>query len=177
MEDIAAAAEVGKGTLYRYFKDKDELYTALLVRAAEQLGERIHRQLETVYDTRAKLEAIVHAIITFFDEWPHLLDLIQHAEAMQRSDRIFAWQKTREANFRLVREILETGQANGEFCMDDCGFASLFLLCGLRAVLRFSKPPRPNNLAQHIVEHFLYGHARPVGNANGRKAPAAPLPV
>ena len=29
MEDVAAAAEVGKGTLYRYFRDKEELYLAL----------------------------------------------------------------------------------------------------------------------------------------------------
>ena len=39
MEDIAAAAEVGKGTLYRYFKDKEELYLALLERTAEQLSQ------------------------------------------------------------------------------------------------------------------------------------------
>ena len=38
MEDIAAAAAVGKGTLYRYFGDKDQLYRALLVRAAEQMS-------------------------------------------------------------------------------------------------------------------------------------------
>src|SRR5205807_6866797 len=41
MEDIAAAAEVGKGTLYRYFKDKEELYTALLARASEQMSQRL----------------------------------------------------------------------------------------------------------------------------------------
>jgi AcrR family transcriptional regulator len=173
MEDIAAAAEVGKGTLYRYFKDKDELYTALLVGAAEQLQLRIHQQLEPAQDTRGKLEAIVDAIITYFDEQPHLLDLIQHAEAMQRSDRIFAWQKTRETNFRLVREILESARANGEFGMDDPAFASLFLLCGLRAVLRFSKPPRPDDLPRQIVDHFLHGHARALVPPNGRNHAAS----
>ena len=35
MEDIADLAEVGKGTLYRYFKDKEELYMALLSRVTE----------------------------------------------------------------------------------------------------------------------------------------------
>ncbi len=41
MEDIAAAAEVGKGTLYRYFKDKDELYEALLEQAAQEITTRL----------------------------------------------------------------------------------------------------------------------------------------
>ncbi len=176
MEDIAAAAEVGKGTLYRYFKDKDELYSALLIRAAEQLQVWIRERLEPAQDTRGKLEAIVDALITFFDDQPHLLDLIQHAEAMKRSDRIFAWQETREKNFRLVREILEAATANGEFGVDDPTFESLFLLCGLRAVLRFSKPPRPPDLARQIVEHFLHGHARPLVQPNGRSHPA-PLSV
>ena len=41
MEDISAAAGVGKGTLYRYFKDKEELYLALLDRASAQVEERM----------------------------------------------------------------------------------------------------------------------------------------
>src|SRR5258708_38296209 len=71
MEDIASAAEVGKGTLYRYFKDKDELYTALLVRAAEELETRLHEDVDQAVGTRGKLEAIVGTIITYFDERPH----------------------------------------------------------------------------------------------------------
>jgi AcrR family transcriptional regulator len=34
MDDVAALAEVGKGTLYRYFQDKEALYLALLERAS-----------------------------------------------------------------------------------------------------------------------------------------------
>ena len=37
MDDIAAEAEVSKGTLYRYFKDKDELYLALVARCSRNL--------------------------------------------------------------------------------------------------------------------------------------------
>ena len=35
MDDIAAEAEVSKGTLYSYFRDKEELYLALLARGSE----------------------------------------------------------------------------------------------------------------------------------------------
>src|SRR6202043_2112108 len=36
MEDVASEADVSKGTLYRYFRDKDEMYLALLARASRQ---------------------------------------------------------------------------------------------------------------------------------------------
>src|SRR5215472_7850945 len=41
MEDIAAEAEVGKGTIYRYFSDKEELFLALLERSSRQLLARL----------------------------------------------------------------------------------------------------------------------------------------
>ena len=41
IDDIAAEAEVGKGTLYRYFTDKEELYVALLTRSARQYSSSI----------------------------------------------------------------------------------------------------------------------------------------
>src|SRR5271170_4180865 len=65
MEDVAALAEVGKGTLYRYFKDKEELYMALLARAACQMTERL-RVVEEAPDPRSKLEAVVGAILDYF---------------------------------------------------------------------------------------------------------------
>src|SRR5687767_14760762 len=37
MEDVAAHAGVAKGTLYRYFQDKEDLYLALLLSALERL--------------------------------------------------------------------------------------------------------------------------------------------
>ena len=41
MEDIAALAEVAKGTIYRYFHDKDELYLALLRLAGDAIQQRL----------------------------------------------------------------------------------------------------------------------------------------
>jgi AcrR family transcriptional regulator len=169
MEDIAAAAEVGKGTLYRYFQDKDELYTALLVRAGEQLESRLQHALASAATAREKLEAIVSALIEYFDEQPHVLDIIQHAEAMQRADRVFVWKKTRENNLRLVVGVLAEAQERSEFTVEDGELATLNLLGGLRAILRFGERPRPPGLARRIVEHFLHGYAKPSPKPNGRK--------
>lgn len=45
MEDIAREAELSPGTLYLYFKNKDELYASLSV----EILERLHRKLKRVY--------------------------------------------------------------------------------------------------------------------------------
>ena len=90
MEDVAAAAEVGKGTLYRYFKDKEELYLALLERAACGISARLKAETHCAKGIRDRLQAVIRAIVGYFDENPHLFDLIQHAEAMSRPQRIAA---------------------------------------------------------------------------------------
>src|SRR5437016_3457768 len=105
MEDIAADAAVGKGTLYRYFSDKEDLYLALLERASQQLLCQLRRQVEQVEGPRAQLEAVVAALITYFDEQPHLFDLIQRAEVLRSAGRDFPWQKTRDEILLLVLDL------------------------------------------------------------------------
>src|SRR6516164_700405 len=95
MEDIAAEAEVGKGTLYRYFSDKEELYLMLLERSSRQFMERLRTEKAKAVDPQAQLQAVVAAVIAFFDEHPHLFDLIQRAEVLRRPDRASPWQETR----------------------------------------------------------------------------------
>jgi AcrR family transcriptional regulator len=157
MEDIATEAVVGKGTLYRYFKDKQELYDALLKRASEQLLGRLHDALDHIDQPRAQLEALVTAIIEFFDEQPHLSDLIQRAEVQMRPGGTFPWQKTRDELAHLTQDIFDRGNALGAFTICDPQIMVLMLLGGLRSVIRFGTHPRPADLAQRIVTAFLEG--------------------
>ena len=164
MEDIAAEAAVGKGTLYRYFNDKAELYLALLERASQQVLERIQAELTDADGPREKLIAMAAALIAFFDEQPHVFDLIQRAEVLQREGAAFPWQKARDEMARLLREFFKEARQHGEFAVADPDHSVLMFLGGLRAVVRFGRRPRPRNLAQQVVRSFLDGAgcAKPV---------------
>jgi AcrR family transcriptional regulator len=157
MEDIATEAVVGKGTLYRYFKDKEELYDALLGRASQQFLSRLSEAGDRYDRPRQRLEALVAAIIEFFDEQPHLSDLIQRSELLARRSGIFPWQKARDEVNHLIRDIFDQGKAAGEFNVRDPEIMVLMLLGGLRSVIRFGTRPRANDLAQRIVTAFLDG--------------------
>jgi AcrR family transcriptional regulator len=157
MEDIAACAGVGKGTLYRYFKDKEELYLALLARAADQMAVLLNADGIQKGDPRRRLEAFAETVVHYFDEQPHLFDVIQHAEALHPPDREFPWQKTRDLTVATVRRILDDGRATGLFGDIDAELAVLLLLGGLRAVLRFGTKPRSTDTPQRVVDLFIQG--------------------
>jgi AcrR family transcriptional regulator len=157
MEDIAAEAGVGKGTIYRYFKDKEELYLALVERSSRQYVEGLREKMAATAGARDRLVALVAHVLGFFDEQPHLLDLIQRAEVLRGGDT--PWQHVREEAFHLVLDVFRAGREQGEFGIRDPEVGSLMLLAGLRGILRFGKRPRPKDLAERIVNGFLRGYA------------------
>jgi TetR/AcrR family fatty acid metabolism transcriptional regulator len=165
MEDIAAEAEVGKGTLYRYFADKEELYVALLDRASRQLQELTRESVARARTPRARLRAVVTAILTFFEEQPHVTPLIQRAEVTLGRDS--PWQPVREIILAHVLAILDDARAAGEFAVADPETAALMLLGGLRSVLLFGRRPRPDDLPEQIVAGWLGGVAEPVAEPAG----------
>lgn len=159
MEDIAAEAEVSKGTLYRYFEDKEEMYLALLEQASQQLLERLELGTDAAETCRERLMAVVDAVIGFFDEHPHLFDLIQRAELAQQQGRRFPWHEVRARSMQLVLDIFEEGQRTGEFHVRHPQTAMLMFLGGMRAVIRVGTQPRPEDLAEQIVDDLLHGAA------------------
>jgi AcrR family transcriptional regulator len=157
MEDIAAEAEVGKATLYRYFMDKEELYLALLRRESEQFLARLEKSVSQATGPRQRLEAIVAGILDYFDEQPHLLDLMQRTEVLCPPGTELPWRKTLDDLVRLLAELFAAGQQAGEFCVRDPELGILMLLGGLRSVIRFGGRPRPSDLPRRIVANFLRG--------------------
>jgi AcrR family transcriptional regulator len=157
MEDIASEAQVGKGTLYRYFSDKEELYLALLERAGHQVMERLTSAVEQAEGARSRLVAYVDAVLDYFDSQPHLFDLIQRAEVLRGSGPEFPWKHVRDASIQLIHDLFEQGKKQQEFCIRDPEMSALMLLGGLRGVLRFGNQPRERHVARKIVDGFLQG--------------------
>jgi AcrR family transcriptional regulator len=68
MDEIAQLAEVGKGTLYLYFKSKDELFLSIATRSLRQLADRIERTSSVGGTGLERLRRLVHAHAEFASE-------------------------------------------------------------------------------------------------------------
>jgi AcrR family transcriptional regulator len=155
MEDIAAEAAVGKGTLYRYFSDKEELYAALLERASHQFMSRLEEALEGAGGPLERLKLVAATSLAFFEDQPHVSDLIQRAETHTDPSRLLPWQQVRNRTHQLVLDLFAEARARGDFTIRDPELAVLMFLGGLRSVIRFGPRPQPRNLAQRVVDCFL----------------------
>jgi AcrR family transcriptional regulator len=68
ISEIARVAEVSLATLYAMFKSKDELFQAVLVRAAESIRETVRAHVDAVDDPAERLLALVDRLLRCFDE-------------------------------------------------------------------------------------------------------------
>jgi AcrR family transcriptional regulator len=68
MQEIADEAGVAKGTLYVYFRDRDELLTKTAGRAVELLVDELEEAFSAEGAFEARLSAVVLKQLQFFDE-------------------------------------------------------------------------------------------------------------
>lgn len=68
MEDIAKEAELSPGTIYLYFKNKDELYASLSVRILQYLSIRLKHVIEnTDLQPEQYIDALKQAMLDVYD--------------------------------------------------------------------------------------------------------------
>jgi len=75
VEDIAAEAELAKGTLYYYFKSKDEIYLHLLKREAQKIHEEIGRLITEDSPLFQDLQQAFAFYLGYFDKNPAYLKM------------------------------------------------------------------------------------------------------
>lgn len=84
MEDIAKEAELSPGTLYLYFKNKEELYASLSLRILQYLDIRVaHVNEETGLDPVAKLDALMEAMYDVYDFDPLIIINMFHLQSSE----------------------------------------------------------------------------------------------
>ena len=159
MDDIAAHAGVAKGTLYRYFADKEDLYLALTVHGMQRLLEELHDHAAGPGCPEGRLRAFIAGVVSFYERYPYFLELWARIETSRSAASVAALQTIRGQFFRLVTNLLKEIDAAGRFQVGDPNLAGLALMGMVRGVLRFLPQPWPEGLSEWIVRQFLHGLA------------------
>lgn len=115
LQAIAEAAGIAKGTVYLYFKSKQQLFLAAVDRAFQRLAESIEQEVTTASGPLEKIKAVIRAYMRFFDEDRPLAEMMAReqgefsASARQTFFYVFS------ENAGRLEAILREGIAQGVF--------------------------------------------------------------
>lgn len=121
MEDIAKEAELSPGTLYLYFKNKEELYASLSLRILQYLHIRVSHVInQTELDPRAKLDALKEVMYDVYDFDPLIIINMFHLQSSETlknlSDELIDEIKTLSRNsIGAIAKIFQEGINAGVF--------------------------------------------------------------
>jgi AcrR family transcriptional regulator len=165
LDDVAAAAKVGKGTLYIYFKSKENLFFEILYNSFARLVNGLRAQLDSDGSSpRSRLEMIVRNLVEFAFAQPQFWELMRSA-AVAGPPANSDWQTKRQEQFDLLRTAIEAGVANGVYFDPNPGLTASYVPSMIRGAMLFG--PRdltPQTLTEHILRLLERGLLAPGGD-------------
>jgi len=75
LDEVAREARLAKGTLYLYFKDKEDLYFNVMLSVLERLESFVEKQTSETENPLEKLAAVARSQIGFFSDNPNYFRL------------------------------------------------------------------------------------------------------
>lgn len=122
MIDIARAAGVGKGTIYEYFRSKEDIFAAAFTFYFSQMDDLIQDALRVSDDPREQLKNLIRVSMeAFFKESGDFLQIMMDfwAEGIRNKDERLVQAINLKEIYRQYRQIListiEKGIAQGVF--------------------------------------------------------------
>ncbi len=115
VSDVAREAGVADGTVYLYFKNKDDLLTSIFSTAMDEFIHRARLLLAELTDPREKLRRFAYLHFECLEKDRDMAIVFQ-VELRQSTKFMEHFSNTKLAEyFQIIREIIEAGQKDGIF--------------------------------------------------------------
>jgi len=123
MDEIAEKAELSKGTLYLYYRSKEDLYLAVMMRGMDTLYTLFARAVANHHKAIDALHGLAQAYIQFFEEHRSLFRMLHffqtpqlHKQVSEEMLSACSMQNMKLWNF--VQELITRGIKEGDIRRD-----------------------------------------------------------
>lgn len=163
IDDIARAAGLGKGTIYLYFKSKDEIFLSVVRAELKTLLEQIRVALTAGGTTEDRLRRYMSVrfghLEAMLARYHHRMEIVQESHEQPgmlqlRNDYI-------RSEAELVRELIESGISRGELSCADPALASTAIAMMMFACcldwMHHGRSLQPEDKVEVMTKLILHG--------------------
>lgn len=152
MREIAAAAGMGKSTLYDYFKNKDDILLFVFEEESQILTDQARKIAQKDLTPAERLRQIMRNHLAFLQKNHQLFARLHYEVQRLNINSQKSIQKHRYAYQDLVRALIDEGIRDGSFRQVDSLLAARLMINSLISILYTS---RPTASAEKMLEGAL----------------------
>ena len=157
IDEVAAHAGVGKGSVYRQFKSKEELYAAAVINGFVELQSEIRSALVNTSTMSEQVATIVRHTLRFFWSRRQFFALLRDPKLLPRSQER-QYRAQRNELSRLISGVLDEGIKRGAIRPDlDTQIAAESILGMMRGINLYSRQHTTPDRAVDIVTSIFLG--------------------
>ena len=161
VDEIAKAARMGKASLYHYFQSKEEIFKEVVEQENRFLKEKIRDAVNREKNPQKKMKIYILKKMEYLKELANI-----HSALKDDYLKNYAFiEKIREKNSReelfTIREILQDGEDNGIFEIDDIELTAFAITSALKGLeypwsINISFPEIESNINK-LLEILFHG--------------------
>ena len=162
MDEIARSARMGKSSIYYYYKSKEEIFEAVVVREAQDLKRQLERVISSEKEPMQLLKDYIMFRLYHVKTVSNFYSVIKEESFRQMKfvERIRS--KFEDEELRMVHDILDKGIKGGDFVITNPEIGALAfttMLKGLEIPLFLNKYSRSKKekLLEDLIQVVFYG--------------------
>ncbi|MDF1572173.1 MAG: helix-turn-helix domain containing protein [Bacteroidales bacterium] len=162
MDEIARAARMGKSSIYYYYKSKEDIFEAVVVKEAQELKRQLIKVISSGNTPIDRLRDYIMFRLYHVKTVSNFYAALNEDDLGQMKFVKRVREKFEEEEFKMVRDVLERGMSDGAFVINNAEIGAMAfttMLKGLELPLFLNKLTRTEKekLLDELVRVIFYG--------------------
>jgi AcrR family transcriptional regulator len=158
---LAERLQVGKGTIYRHFPSKRDLFLAAADRVMRKLQEQVNANIAGIDDGLERIERGITTFLSFFAEHPSFVELLIQERAYFKDRKRPTYFEHREINIerwrQFYRDLIAEGRVR-DMPVEQITTVVSNVLYGIMVTNFFNGQPKPSDIqAREILDVVFNG--------------------
>lgn len=155
MDEIAEELGIAKGTIYLYFKSKEQLYLKILEDSHESIESILEREIANDDPSPIKLKKVLSIIFSFYRRNLDVLKILSRDETHLIKEHFQFTELWRKRRLKLYEKILEKGIKEGSFSIQNTTLTALIIFGLVRSVVFFYTTEKDSSIIAEEVYNVI----------------------